>query len=511
MIKKLWKENRKRAALISTLLLLIIMTLAGTGVYFLFIKEKQEEAVQSQIPSPEEQQEMVSASGTTMVGIVEDQYDIDYLDEDLYIEEVYVSSGDEIEKSQEVLKFSEDSIKEAREQLEEAFTTATLDYQAGEIEYTQSVLEAKKTYQLNLKNGELAQSAYDDSISKIDSDIVLLQKALTEKQEILTEYQNAITNDTYYQEYEVAEKEERFKTVYALYFKKLNEWGLVDNYDDGTLVSTASSQNKSTSGNAVATGETTSDKITQMNNLMKFVEQYEADYEQALEDYETAKKDAQSDMEQAQVDVEAAQLALEKAQLNREADLVAAKSEYESAVAISNAAQTTYDTAVKKLDETLEALENDLDEAQDHLEHFEELVGDGTFKASNNGTVFVMNCEEDTDLAADTMVLAYSDPDTITVTVSVDQSDISKLAIGDSATVMMTDYGTFESKITEINPTTSSSSKSSVTYSVVVTLEGDVSELEANLTAQVIFITDDTVESTQENENVIQEETGNGQ
>ena len=215
MIKKIWKENRKKLVMMIIICLVIITMLAGGIVYVLFFGGSQEDASQTQTPSTGAQQEVVSASGTTMVGIVEDQYDIDYLDEDLYIEEVYISSGDQIEESQEILKFSEDSINEAREQLEEELTTATLDYQSGEIEYTQSVLEAKKTYQLNLKNGELAQSAYDDSISKIDTDIALLQKELTEKQETLLEYQEAVNNDTYYQEYEVAEKEARFKTVYA--------------------------------------------------------------------------------------------------------------------------------------------------------------------------------------------------------------------------------------------------------------------------------------------------------
>ena len=108
-----------------------------------------------------------------------------------------------------------------------------------------------------------------------------------------------------------------------------------------------------------------------------------------------------------------------------------------------------------------------------------------------------MNVQEDSDMTADTMVLAYSNPDVITVTVSVDQSDIAKLSIGDNASVIISEYGNFESKITEINPTTSSTSKSSVTYSVVVTLEGEVSELEANLTAQVMFATDTEAADTE--------------
>lgn len=487
MSLKIWKENRKRVVISVTVCLLCLALVAGGIIYVQMQKTQQEEAAQEQVTTEMSGQEMVSASGTTMVGIVEDTYDIDYLDEDLYIEEVFIASGDEIEEGTKVLGFSKGSIETAREQLEEELTTTTLDYRSGAIEYEQSVLEAKKAYQLNLKKGELAQAAYDDGVKKIESNLATLQKTLEEKKELLDEYQTAIESDSYYTEYKVAEKEERFKTIYALYYKKLNEWGLVDNYDDGTLVTIQSSQSKTTSGNSVVTGESTSDKITQMNNLMKMVEQYESDYEQAVEEYETAKKDAQADIEQVQVDVEAATLSLNKAQLTKEAELIALKAEYEAAVAESSAAQTTYNTAVKKLDETLESLENEKEEANDNLTHFEELVGDGYFLASNNGTIFVVNCEEATDLTADTMVLAYSNPDTITVTVSVDQSDIAKLAIGGSATVVVSEYGTFESKITEINPTTSSTSKSSITYNVVVTLEGEVNELEANLTAQVVF------------------------
>ena len=496
MIKKIWKENRKKLVISIIALLFCLVLIAGAVMYYLSGHNQQEETATENVRTSAGL-EMVSASGTTMVGIIEDEYDIDYLEEDLYIEETYITSGDEIEEGTQVLKFSEDSIKTARKQLEEAVTTTNLDYLSGEIEYKQSVLDAKKAYQLSLKKGELAQSAYDDSVTKIESSLVSLQQNLNDKQEILTKYQEAVNNDSYYAEYEVAEKHESYNTIYALYWKKLNEWGLVDHYDEGTLVSTASSQSKTTSGNSVSTGESTSDKITQMNNLMKMVEQYESEYEQALEDYETAKKDAQSDREQAQVDVEAAQLALNKAQLTKEADLLTAKAQLESAVAQSAAAQTTYNTVVKKLDETLESVKNDMEEASDNLEHFEELVGNGYFKASNNGTVFVMNVQEDSDMTADTMVLAYSNPDVITVTVSVDQSDIAKLSIGDSASVIISEYGNFESKITEINPTTSSTSKSSVTYSVVVTLEGEVSELEANLTAQVMFATDTEATDTE--------------
>jgi hypothetical protein len=52
---------------------------------------------------------------------------------------------------------------------------------------------------------------------------------------------------------------------------------------------------------------------------------------------------------------------------------------------------------------------------------------------------------------------------------------------------MFEDYDNYEGVITAINPNTSSSSRSSVTYTVTVELQGDVSELSQNLTATVMF------------------------
>lgn len=98
-------------------------------------------------------------------------------------------------------------------------------------------------------------------------------------------------------------------------------------------------------------------------------------------------------------------------------------------------------------------------------------------------------------LSADSMVIAYTDESTISVSASVEQDYISQLVVGQTATVTFEDYGTYEGVITAINPNTASSSRSSVTYTVTVELKGDVSNLSQNLTATVIFDTDEEDES----------------
>ena len=85
------------------------------------------------------------------------------------------------------------------------------------------------------------------------------------------------------------------------------------------------------------------------------------------------------------------------------------------------------------------------------------------------------------------MVLAYSDPDTVTVTASVGQEDIASIEIGEKAVVSVTDQGSFDGTVVSIDPVSASSSRSSVAYSVVVELSGDVSALSQNLSATVYF------------------------
>lgn len=85
------------------------------------------------------------------------------------------------------------------------------------------------------------------------------------------------------------------------------------------------------------------------------------------------------------------------------------------------------------------------------------------------------------------MIFAYSNPEQISVSVSVGQDDIAKLYVGETASVVIADHGNYSGVIETINPVALSNSRTSVSYAVTVNLQGDVSGLDANLTASVIF------------------------
>ncbi len=126
-------------------------------------------------------------------------------------------------------------------------------------------------------------------------------------------------------------------------------------------------------------------------------------------------------------------------------------------------------------------------EAESNLALFEALVGDGYLYTEESGTVLMLMAEEGKALVGGSMIFAYSNPELISVSVSVSQEDIAQLYVGEAASVVISDYGNYSGVIETINPISSSNSRTAVSYTVTVNLQGDVSGLDANLTASVVF------------------------
>ena len=225
------------------------------------------------------------------------------------------------------------------------------------------------------------------------------------------------------------------------------------------------------------------------------VTQEQEEYEKALEDYEDSVRIAANGLTKAQGNLEKLTAQRSKAQVEYDDALASANSTKTETVAESEIAKATYETAKEKAEEELATLKDAMDDAEDNLKAFNESISDGYMYTSTAGTVMMVAVQKDGTLTADSMVIAYTDESTISVSAAVDQDYIAKLNVGQSATVMIEDYGTYDGVITAINPNTASSSRSSVTYTVTIELGGDVSNLSQNLTATVVFDTEEDGES----------------
>lgn len=213
-------------------------------------------------------------------------------------------------------------------------------------------------------------------------------------------------------------------------------------------------------------------------------EESEQAYETALENYENARDLAKAGIAEAKSELIVLQAKLKEQQTAYEKAVISAKLTYDLAVSNEENAQMVYEAAVRQLEEEYETLKEEEETAAQNLALFEATIADGIFYTSAAGTVMMTGVRESQWITQDTVVVAYSNPDTVTIAAYVDQADIASVEIGQEALVLISGYGTYTGKVTSIDPV-SAANGSSVTYPVNVRLEGDVSELEANLTAYV--------------------------
>lgn len=482
---------------------------------------------------------LVTASGTTSIGVDAVTFAIDFLeDTSLYVEEVYVSSGDEVEAGTKYLKFTDDSIEDARSELESTAREAQIAYRSGVITTQESKIEAKYTYQQTLLDAQQAQQVYEDTLASLQATLDAAEDEYTQAQDDYSEYLYKVENNTFSEDYEIETKKTAYEEAYDLYVDRVEYWELTEDELDSLDSSSASMSGSSTT--TVSTSTTSSDSSGQGSAggmmmggnassqaaareeqeakadrqwilktvalLKERMEEAEEDYEQAKEDYEDEIDGAELKLQKLLNTYESKREAYEAAQITYQKECLSAKTTYETTLAKGQTAQNDYDTQLTSLSESLEKLADAKEEAQDNLALFESLIGDGYLYTDEAGTILMSRAEAGEVLTGDDIIFAYSNPDKITVSVAVSQDSIAQLSVGESAMVMISDYGNYSGVIESINPVASSDSRTSVTYTIEVALDGDVSALSANLTATVIFGMD--TDHAQQDETVqIQTET----
>ena len=442
--------------------------LAGTTVFF--IRKNKGQEVQEVPQMPEISGDIISATGLTSVGMNTETLKLDFLTTELYVEESYLSAGDEVDAGAKVFKILEDTLNEAKQELADKVTETDLAYRQGLIDYENNLLEAESTYKKASIEADYAQTVYDQAVADAKKTVDDLEKQVEEARELLEEYQKSEGEDYYRSYYQVDE-------LYAAYYEHFNL--LMSFYEKWDIETLNDLYGKSGSGN--------SEKLSVYNLLDELVTEEGEAYQTALKNYEKAKAQAKAGLKKAESNLTDLEAQLVTAQTEYETSLISSKADYEVSLAESENAELVYETSKQSLEETLEGLKEDKEEAEENQKSFLEALSDGYFYTEKAGTVVVSAVSADSYLSGDTLVIAYSNPETVTITAQVDQADIAGIEIGEEAYVMISGYGNYEGNVTMLNPVTQADSRTSVTYQVTVTLSGDVSDLTSNLTAYVYF------------------------
>lgn len=483
------EERRKIKSRIIFLCFFIALTAVAAGLWKDW-KERNTGNGENAFAGPEgmrdSRTEFVTASAVTMTGMDRIAFELDTEDIQLVVEEVYVSSGEEVEKGSKILKLTQDSVEEAHRELSHAAVEAQLHYRQGLLDYELAVIEAKKTRDSSLLESEYAQADYDMVLAEAQKEIDQLEEERKEAEELYQEYYDGINNGSYEIEYELEDKKALYETNEALYWSTLKKWNL----DDSQI-------NNSSGGTETAAGTQQGDRggsstqdISQITALELLEDTYRANrdaYEQALEECSKAKETAQAGIEKAQAEYELSSLQLEQAKIDYEKKDAAGKADYETALAQGAIAESIYQTELKSKQKELDVLADAKEETAENLALFESYLEDGYLYTDNRGTIMAVMVSKGQSLETDDIIIAYSNRDLVTVSASVDQSDIASISVGDNAVAVSQEYGALEGSVTQLNPISDSGGRANVTYSVEVTLEAGETEIEANRTVTIYF------------------------
>ncbi|WP_051200898.1 ABC transporter permease [Butyrivibrio sp. XPD2002] len=296
------------------------------GAYFFVIRKNTEPEGMGKGPEGMNASGVVTATGTTTVGMSEERFDVDSLETSLKIEDVYLNSGDEVEQGAKILKISEESLEEARTELEQAAKAAEYAYRLGVVDHEEALITAKSTYDEAAVNSNYADNDYQSEIQEKAKKVTELEEQVAEAQEIVDEYTASQNEDAYYSYYKIDELKEELYENFTLLMQLYDEWGIEE-------LSKNSSQNTQGSQN---------DKYTLYQDFDKEVQEEQEEYDTAMENYEDAKRKAETNLDKEKANLEKLKAQLSEARVAYDEAAATAGSTKRETVAKSGIAEDTY-------------------------------------------------------------------------------------------------------------------------------------------------------------------------
>lgn len=494
------KKNKKWIIIV----LVLVLTLGGGSVAAVVILHKNSSRSEFTLPDNlaglNFTEDMIAASGVTNVGITEETFDVENLTTELEIEEVYAASGEEVTAGDKILKLTEDSVEEARKELERALEDAELAYRTGAIEYEQDLITAEYTRDSAILTGQQAKEVYDETVASLQSAVTRAEEELQDAEDDIAEYESYVNDGSYKSYFKVDEYQAIYDENLKALTDKMDEWTI--SWSQVTGSGGGSTQlSVDVSGNNAQPQSGGTSNASILASLYSILEQNLKDLEEAEDKYEDALTNAAFELQTLQLKLPSLQQAVTEAKENYEIQQAQAKLTYETSLSGAERAESDYNTTVEKAKSDLAALKSTYEDAKENLELFESSVGDGYFYASEDGTILRTMVRAEQTLTSDAVVFVYSNPKELIVTVSVGQSDIAKLTVGDSAYVQSSAGSGYTGVITAIDPVSSSDSRTSVTYSVTVQInvEDEEDSLSANESVTVVFgMTEEEIEQLQQ-------------
>lgn len=245
----------------------------------------------------------------------------------------------------------------------------------------------------------------------------------------------------------------------------------------------------------LAEGETAEETYqATITSLENTVADLEEDLQDAQSDVDTYQYyvdcgyDYADELEDAKENYNTIESNLQIAKNNLTTQSIEAKQTYESALTNYKYADQLYEIDTNGLEDDLNDAKETLEEAEAALEDFKEQIGDGIVYAAESGTVTAVTYAKGEEIVNDATLVTYTDPENVTMTVSVSQDDISSVSVGEEVSVSLTAYPDeiFTGSVSGI-ATSATAGSATVNYDVTVLFSGDISKVYSGMTGEATF------------------------
>lgn len=479
--------NKKRSWKKVVKLLLVLLALAaiiGAAVYSVMEKKKEDQVVMVYKENTVQKGSLrneVTENGSVSFGIVSEEYELDLGDTEeeddddedeekekyLKIEEVYVAVGQRIQEGDPIYRFTEDSVFDVRKNLQYAKTEAQIAVAEAQTAYELGVLEAQFTYNESILEQELAEATYTNKIARMSNQIVAKNLEIEQLLADIYKIQCELTDEDYLEQKDAIQEtyEDAIEAV-----EEARDKFVTNQVEASETLRNAKKSYEDFLSKADDSNEQIADKIEQIAKIQQEMAYYE--------------------------------VLMEK-------ELIMASQELETANLAGSIADVKQSSSLSSYETALEKAQEELQECTERLESFDAFVGDGTVYAKGTGLITEVGYEEDASLISAGTLLSYAVNDAMTIQVDVSQEDVTTMKVGDKVSIQFAAYEeTYEGIIESITTTATSRNSATVSYPVTILILGDTSKIYGGMTADVIFIIDETSEVLYVPRKAIVEENG---
>ena len=353
-------------------------------------------------------------------------------DSTLTVAEVVVSVGQQVCEGDPLYLLEEDSVTELEEELQSNVEKAKADLEAVEADQTLSRQQAKYTYDSSTAYSSYIDTEYSTTLQELQNTADSAESTLEQAKSSLEDYQAQLTEIT--AAYEDAEQ------LLANCQYSLNSTDPADDTYGYVYFAQLTEQAQST-----------------------------------VDSLEQQKEELEQKVEQAEENVTTAENAYNKAKRELAQGKLTATETKQLRTLAYNTAQETYDIALGYLAQDLADQQDTYDETLEKWNEFSTYIDGHAVCAKYNGVITSVELEAGDKISTGTSLVTLYDMDEVTMTVTVEEDDMTDISLGSAANVALTAYpeDLFTAKVTAIGDAASDSS-GNITYDVTVTLEGDV-------------------------------------